>query len=223
MRMTCRRGLTQRSAPRFVLSTLTARVFSHRASGQGGVAVLEVTGAKGASQAGTKARVTTSTAAPAPASPAAATARQVEKAESAVPATSRIVRPSVAPAKVASGTCGSGGSSRALTAALEKAGHIKPPGAAVHHIVARTAKKAREAREVLQKYGIDMDDAVNGVFLPAARKSPNPASASVHSTLHTDKYYKAVNELLLEANTRAEVVERLAEIRAQLLAGTMVR
>ena len=124
---------------------------------------------------------------------------------------------------MAGATCGTSDSTRALTRALEKAGHTKPPGAAVHHIVARTAKKAKPARDVLQDFKIDMDDAVNGVFLPANRKSPNPTGASVHASLHTNKYYEEVNEVLKQASTRAEVVDVLESIRAQLLVGTMTR
>jgi hypothetical protein len=58
-------------------------------------------------------------------------------------------------------------SSRVLGRALEAAGHFRPPSSAAHHIVAGTAKIAADARAALRRFGIALDDAVNGVFLPA--------------------------------------------------------
>jgi hypothetical protein len=88
------------------------------------------------------------------------------------------------------------GSPRALARALEKAGHTRPKGAAVHHIVA-----------------------ANGVFLPATRKSPNSTGAAVHSTLHTKEYYKIVNQMLEKAKSKADAEGILRRIHHSLLAG----
>ncbi len=73
---------------------------------------------------------------------------------------------------------------------------MRPAGAATHHIVAGGAEAAAPARAVLQRFGIGINDAVNGVFLPASRAAPNAAGAAVHSTVHTRAYYQAVNEAL---------------------------
>ena len=37
---------------------------------------------------------------------------------------------------------------------------------AAHHIVAGKAPSAEAARQILLEYGVDIDDAANGVFLP---------------------------------------------------------
>jgi hypothetical protein len=110
-------------------------------------------------------------------------------------------------------------SSRILGRALEAAGHARPPGAAAHHIVAGNAKHAETGRRVLEKFGIGINDAANGVFLPATSNSPNAMGAAVHASLHTNRYYEAVNKLLLTAKTRERALAILAGIREKLLAG----
>ena len=110
-------------------------------------------------------------------------------------------------------------SSRALGRALELAGHTRPVQSAAHHIVAGAAEAAAPARAVLQRFGIGVNDAVNGVFLPATRAAQNAAGAAVHSTLHTRAYYQAVNDLLGQATTRAEALEVLEVLRNALLSG----
>lgn len=110
-------------------------------------------------------------------------------------------------------------SPRVLARALEDAGQSRPLGAAAHHIVAGNARLAAPAREVLQKFGIGINDAKNGVFLPATKASPNPTGAAVHSTLHTGSYYANVNVRLMRAKTRIEVENSLEEIGQILLQG----
>ena len=72
---------------------------------------------------------------------------------------------------------------------------------------------------MLQRLGIDINDAGNGVFLPARMTSPNPTGAAVHSSLHTNAYYRQVNALLGQTTTRDEALEVLAIVRGQLLSG----
>lgn len=110
-------------------------------------------------------------------------------------------------------------SRRALGRALEKAGHTRHPGAAAHHIVAGNAKLAAPARKTLEKVGIGINEATNGVFLPATRTSANPGGAAVHSTLHTHEYYARVTDMLRSARTRAQAEHTLSEIRQILLSG----
>ncbi len=69
-----------------------------------------------------------------------------------------------------------------------------PKNEAAHHIVAGNDGRAAEAREILKREGIPINDAVNGVNLPRNTKVPNPQGAAVHSTLHTNDYYDKVNE-----------------------------
>ncbi|MEM9490683.1 MAG: AHH domain-containing protein [Myxococcota bacterium] len=119
----------------------------------------------------------------------------------------------------ASGAAAVTPSSRALARALEAAGQVRPPGAAAHHIVAVKARRAEPARRVLQRLGIGINDAVNGVFLPATRASPNPTGAAIHSTLHTKRYYDVVNIRLRASRTRAEAEKILHSLGQRLLAG----
>jgi hypothetical protein len=72
---------------------------------------------------------------------------------------------------------------------------------------------------VLQRFGIGINDAMNGVFLPANRVAPNAAGAAAHPPLHTKQYYQTVNQMLDAATTRAEVEAALNAIRQALLSG----
>ncbi|HRI70537.1 MAG TPA: AHH domain-containing protein, partial [Polyangium sp.] len=103
----------------------------------------------------------------------------------------------------------------------------KPPfnvfrkaGQALHHIVAHGDHRAAGARKKLASLKIDIDEAWNGVFLPATPKSPNPTGAIVHSMLHTDEYYFTVERLLQKAKSRKEGIQVLRKIRESLENGT---
>jgi hypothetical protein len=66
---------------------------------------------------------------------------------------------------------------------------------------------------------IGINEAVNGVFLPADLSSANVLGATVHATLHTSKYYSTINAMLQRATSREEVIAILGVIRDKLLAG----
>jgi RHS repeat-associated protein len=110
-------------------------------------------------------------------------------------------------------------SSRALGAALEAAGVGRPAGTAAHHIVAGGAKAAAAARLVLQRLGIGINSAHNGVFLPG-RAGSALAPAAVHAGGHSNVYYRAVNQALSGATTRQEAIQILNGIAEALKAGT---
>jgi RHS repeat-associated protein len=111
------------------------------------------------------------------------------------------------------------GSSVALGNNMVRNGIARPAETAAHHIVAHGAKAADGARAVLTRFGIGVDDAVNGVFLPRNLASANPNGALVHSTIHTKAYYNWVNETLGSATTRNAVTSRLEYIKNTLLSG----
>ena len=108
--------------------------------------------------------------------------------------------------------------SRVLRQNLIKAGADVPsyPNAA-HHIVAGNSAKAAEARAILQKYGVDINDAANGVFLPTVK---DVAEGAYHPGLHTDSYYRKVTELLSSAKSKEDVLDILGDIAEQLKKGT---
>lgn len=95
----------------------------------------------------------------------------------------------------------------------------KPEGTATHHIVAGKAREADEARGVLKKFKIGINDAPNGAFLPCNSRTPCTASGEVHASLHTRAYYKEVNRRLSLARTREEALQILDGIRQDLVAG----
>lgn len=109
-------------------------------------------------------------------------------------------------------------SSKTLGENLVRAGKLRPsyPSAA-HHIVAGSSRKAVEARAILYKFNVDINDAVNGVFLPTVK---NISNAAYHPSLHTDSYYRKVTELLIQAKSKDDVIDILKDIAEQLEKGT---
>ena len=102
---------------------------------------------------------------------------------------------------------------------MEAAGTTRPADTAAHHIVASTSPKAASARSQLASFGIDINDADNGVFLPRGSASANPFGASVHSRIHTNDYYNTVNDLMSGARNADEARDVLGYMRGQLLGG----
>ncbi|KVK78136.1 hypothetical protein WJ47_17075 [Burkholderia ubonensis] len=82
---------------------------------------------------------------------------------------------------------------------MEAAGVKRPANSAAHHIVGDTASKAGPARRILAKYGIDVDSAENGVFLPN-RNNTDGMSGILHNGRHPDAYFDAVNQLITRAD-----------------------
>jgi hypothetical protein len=92
-----------------------------------------------------------------------------------------------------------------------------------HHVVAHTSKRrfAIKCREILEKFGIDIDHPANGVFLPAYKSSPNPKGSIVHKILgNNDKYYETMYDFLKEAKSEAELIQKLRRIGEALEKGT---
>ena len=109
-------------------------------------------------------------------------------------------------------------SSRVLRKNMKEAGIEEPdyPNAA-HHIIAGGDKRAKKLRDMLKEYGIDINSADNGVFLPTEK---NVSEAAYHRKLHTDKYYKNVEKAFQNVNSKEDIIYILHEIREQLLNGT---
>jgi hypothetical protein len=111
-------------------------------------------------------------------------------------------------------------STRNLARNMEKAGITRPPDTAAHHIVPAGLKKfpsAVEARGILKRFDIDVNNAANGVYLPSI--FDDEVKAAYHGTLHTEAYSKEVLSRLKERQSKEEVLLTLNEIRKQLLAG----
>ena len=68
------------------------------------------------------------------------------------------------------------------------------------------------ARRILQREGIDINEAANGVFLPRSSSVARPP-ATTHSRLHTNRYYEALNDRLQRAvpGTVKQQLQRIAD------------
>jgi hypothetical protein len=98
-----------------------------------------------------------------------------------------------------------------------------PDDHAAHHIVAPGESRypgAKEERDILDNFGIKIDDAVNGVWLP---NKPGVGPGAYHPSLHTRVYYKEVEKLLRDATTKEHAIEILGEIGERLKNGTFPR
>ncbi len=111
-----------------------------------------------------------------------------------------------------------------LAANLLAAKKQKLAGEIAHHVVARFSRFAERTREMLRSVGITqemLDDAFNGVFLPAnkAIAAATKSAKAIHSTIHTKAKYKKIEELIesvLECGSDAAKakVREIAEMMA---------
>jgi RHS repeat-associated protein len=88
-----------------------------------------------------------------------------------------------------------------------------------HHIVAVNDPRANGARAILGEAGIDINDPVNGVFLPGTKGLGYTGPAAIHNKIHTTKYYEAV-ETLLESTGSEGVKSTLDFVRQGLTNGS---
>jgi hypothetical protein len=112
-------------------------------------------------------------------------------------------------------------STRKLARNMEKAGIVREANTAAHHIVPAALKKfpgGEKAREILTKFGIGVENAANGVYLPS--KFDDAVKAAYHGSLHSKKYLEEVEKRLRKARSKEEALIALDQIRKDLLAGT---
>lgn len=103
---------------------------------------------------------------------------------------------------------------------MAKAGITKPANTAAHHIVPATLKKfpnAVRARKILANFGISVENAANGVFLPS--KFDDAVKAAYHGSVHTTKYCDELYRRLSRASSKEEALIILDRIRKDLLTG----
>lgn len=94
----------------------------------------------------------------------------------------------------------------------------KKAGYAAHHIVPASDKNAQIARDVFKKYGFDINDSINGVFLPTESTYAN--NEIIHKGRHPVEYSKEVSRIISNADVlggQKEVEFKLIEIRNELL------
>jgi hypothetical protein len=92
--------------------------------------------------------------------------------------------------------------STVLGAALRAAG-IAPPGSGyhAHHIVPRGMQGAQRAREILERAGIGIDSAENGVWLPGNSSAVNADGSLIHQGIHSGQYLNHITRILAGAET----------------------
>lgn len=68
-----------------------------------------------------------------------------------------------------------------------------------HHVVASSDVRADDSRDIIFKWGIGINDADNGVYLPRLKNVPVPSmpNAPVHGPIHTTRYHAAVAARLI--------------------------
>ena len=73
-----------------------------------------------------------------------------------------------------------------------------------HHIVPENAKHylAEKSREILAKFRLDVNGAVNGVYLPS---EPGKSLAALHRGRHTGEYIKEVHKMIKDAKSREQL------------------
>jgi hypothetical protein len=100
-------------------------------------------------------------------------------------------------------------------------GVAKPTGAAAHHIVATGEPLAEGSRLRLFGWGIGINDADNGVYLPNSADAAIPGlpQATQHRPIHTEKYYINVYARLRLASDPAAGRTRLRAMKADMQAG----
>ena len=91
---------------------------------------------------------------------------------------------------------------KSLRTNLRNCGRPVGRGQDAAHIVAQNDRRAAGAREVLAKFGIDVNDPVNGVAMDRAR----------HQRSHTNANYAEVGRKVQEATSRDHLVSILREI-----------
>ncbi len=101
-------------------------------------------------------------------------------------------------------------------------GKPRPAACCAHHIVALTDFAALPARIIIFKWNIGINDADNGVFLPAHQVGmPNYPKAVRHSPYHAPEYHTAVLARVRRAKDEPGCRLQLRRIKKDLLAGTM--
>ena len=96
--------------------------------------------------------------------------------------------------------------------------NIERSNSRAHHIVGDNPSTI-EAENILGKYGIDINDPMNGVFLPSDVESP--LKGVIHEGRHTNEYHDIVNQRLRMASSREDCLDILQSIKEDLVNGDL--
>lgn len=87
-------------------------------------------------------------------------------------------------------------------------------GNQAHHIVGNSTPIAASK---LDKYGIDINDPMNGIFLPSSDRSG--LRGVVHRGGHTDDYYNYIEQMFSQCKSKEDCYEVLDKIKSDLYQG----
>ncbi len=109
--------------------------------------------------------------------------------------------------------------SRNVVAATQQA---RPASSCAHHIVALRDSEAARSRVLLFRWGIGINDADNGVFLPARSAGlPGAPNAAHHTSTHAPEYHYEVFLRLRRGADPGGGRRELKDMKGDLLAGRM--
>ena len=91
-------------------------------------------------------------------------------------------------------------------------------GAVAHHVVEGRDPAAERSRKILEKFGIDINDAANGIFLPDGSEE-SIFKGPAHKTSHTKEYSEYVYNELMDCKSREEVIAKLTSIKHAIYDG----
>jgi A nuclease family of the HNH/ENDO VII superfamily with conserved AHH len=98
----------------------------------------------------------------------------------------------------------------------------RPTDSCAHHIVAHRDPEATSSRTLLYGWGIGINDADNGVFLPSKGPGlPGYPNAPRHDPHHRATYHVAVYMQLRRGRDVESGRQRLRSIKTQLLSGAL--
>lgn len=87
-------------------------------------------------------------------------------------------------------------------------------GNQAHHII---GNKTPKAAEKLNKYGIDINDPMNGVFLPSSSRSG--LRGTIHRGGHTQDYYDYIEQMFSNCRSKGDCYDALDKIKNDLYKG----
>jgi hypothetical protein len=106
---------------------------------------------------------------------------------------------------------------------MAKAGQNKPFGWAAHHIVpARDARfpSGEKCRKILEKFGLGLNEAENGVYLPTTLSDAVTSGSTIHGKVHNEAAYAKVFDAISPSVSKTDLIERLDGVRVKLRNGT---
>jgi hypothetical protein len=119
----------------------------------------------------------------------------------------------------------SGNHRRTLARNLDReSGQLRPDNVCAHHVVAARDHRADDSRDIIFKWGIGINDADNGVYLPRFKNIavPSMPNAPLHGPIHTVRYHAAVTSRLMfgEPSDTPSCREILRGIKEDLVDGS---